>query len=78
MRSESCRDREDRDNFSTSAFVTQNSTQIPTVEIQSANGSEERRRIPTIVHTFAHQWLTLIIGEQLDDSTSTVCSSIKV
>jgi hypothetical protein len=40
------------------------------VEIQPGNGSEERRQIPSIVHTFAHKWLTLITGERLAASTA--------
>jgi hypothetical protein len=40
------------------------------VEIQPGNGSEERRKIPSAIHTFAHQWLTLITGERLAASAA--------
>jgi hypothetical protein len=41
-----------------------------TVEIQPANRSEERRKIPSVVHTFADDWLTLITGQRLTASTA--------
>jgi hypothetical protein len=50
--------------------VIRDSPYSTTVEIQSANGSEERRRIPSAIHTFAHQWLTLITRERLASSTA--------
>jgi hypothetical protein len=49
--------------------VTQGSLYAATIEIQPANASEERRKLPSTVHTFAHQWLTLIAGERLAAST---------
>jgi hypothetical protein len=45
--------------------VTPDSPNSATVEIVSENGSGERRRIPSIVHTFADNWLTLITDERL-------------
>jgi hypothetical protein len=50
--------------------VPPDSRVFATVEIRPANGSEERRRIPSIVHTFANNWFTLITGERLTASTA--------
>jgi hypothetical protein len=50
--------------------VTRNSLYSATVEIQPGNGSEERRNIPSAIHTFAHQWLTVITGERLPACTA--------
>jgi hypothetical protein len=50
--------------------VTRDSLYSATVEIQPGNGSEERRKIPSTVHTFAHQWLTLTAGERLATSSA--------
>ena len=49
--------------------MTRDSLYSATVEIQPGNGSEDRRKLPGMVHTFAHQWLTLIAGERLATST---------
>jgi hypothetical protein len=50
--------------------VTQDSLYSAIVEIQPRNGSEERRKVASTVHTFAHEWLTLITGERLPPSTA--------
>jgi hypothetical protein len=50
--------------------VTPDSLYSAIVEIQPENGSEERRKLPSTVHTFLHEWLTLITGEQLAASTA--------
>jgi hypothetical protein len=51
--------------------VTRDSLYSAIVEIQPGNGSgEERRRIPSTVHTFADDWLTLIAAERLAPATA--------
>lgn len=50
--------------------MTLDSTKSATLEIAPANETQARRRIPSAVNTFAHQWLTLIAGERLAASTA--------
>jgi hypothetical protein len=45
--------------------VTDHPFYSATLEVQPANGSEERRKLPTAVHTLSREWLTLITGERL-------------
>jgi hypothetical protein len=49
--------------------VIRDSLHSAILEIHPENGTEERRTIPSRVHTFAHRWLTLITGERLPSST---------
>ncbi len=50
--------------------MTSHSAISAVLEIHAPAGTGERRRIPCAVHTFAHQWLTLIAGELLAASTA--------
>jgi hypothetical protein len=62
--------REDRGRPRTQLVVAPDSPDPAVLEILPANDSGERRRIPSLVHTFAGQRLTLITGERLAVSTA--------
>jgi hypothetical protein len=65
MRDENCRHPRGSGELRHERYVTQEPPNLATVEILSENGSAQRRRIPSIVHAFADDWLTLITDERL-------------
>src|SRR5260370_2784485 len=65
MRDKHCRSPRESRRRHDLMVVTLDSARSATVEILSENGSSERRRIPSVVHAFADDRLTLIADERL-------------